>query len=456
MIMHKIFQTIDGACGEYIEQLKELLRIPSISVDPQRAADVRRAADWMRDHFSAMGLKAQVFETERHPVVFAERCDAPGKPTVLFYGHCDVQPVDPIDEWRTEPFDPQEIDGNLVARGTSDDKGQMFTHVKAVEAWLRSGRQLPVNLKFVIEAEEEIGSPNLPKWLADHREMIAADVVVISDTAQFGPGLPSLCTGLRGIAAFEIHVRTAESDLHSGSFGGAVPNSVRELIRIAGTLHDADGRVAVPGFYDEVEEPSAEEKRSWAALPHSDREFLQTAGARVTWGEPGRNTLERVWSRPTLELIGIGGGYQGTGHKGIVPAQAFLKGSVRLVPGQKPATVIAKIREHVLGLAREGVEVEFKHGHGSPPVSIPTGSKWVGAAARALETGFGKQPVFIREGGSISIVTRFVEEYKMPCLLLGFGLPDDHIHGPNEKLSLEGFRNGIRTSAALMMELGKE
>jgi acetylornithine deacetylase/succinyl-diaminopimelate desuccinylase-like protein len=366
-----------------------------------------------------------------------------------------VQPVEPLDEWHTAPFEPTERDGNLFARGSSDDKGQLFTHVKAVESWLKATGSLPVNVKFLIEAEEEIGSPNLPKWLADHKELAAADVVVISDTSQFGPGLPSVCTGLRGIAAFEIHVRTAGSDLHSGSFGGAVPNAIVALANIVSCLHDADGRVAVPGFYDDVAEPSPEEKASWAALPFTDDEFRQAAGSIGLGGEPGRTTLERVWSRPTLEVIGIGGGHQGTGHKGIVPARAFAKGSCRLVPAQNPARVMDCVRRHIESLATAGVEVEVRHGHGTPPVSIPTDSRWVAASVRALERGFGRQPVFIREGGSISIVTRFVEEYGMPCLLLGFGLPDDRIHGPNEKFSLADFEAGIRTSAALLEELAR-
>ena len=250
--MEKVLQAIDASCEQYVEQLKELLRIPSVSTDPAHADDVRRASEWMRAHFESMGLKAQIFETPRHPVCFAEWNGAPGKPTVLFYGHCDVQPVEPLDEWRTQPFDPQVIDGNLVARGSSDDKGQMFTHVKAVEAWLKANGTLPVNVKFLIEAEEEIGSPNLPAWLSENRELFMADVIVISDTSQFGPGLPSLCTGLRGIASFEISVRTAESDLHSGSFGGAVPNAIVVLSKILAGLHDADGSVSVPGFYDGV------------------------------------------------------------------------------------------------------------------------------------------------------------------------------------------------------------
>lgn len=453
--MDKTLALINRESDKFVQELSEFLRIPSISVDPQRAGDIRTAANWIRDHLAGIGLNARIFETERHPVVFAEKCDAPGKPTVLFYGHYDVQPVDPVAEWKSDPFIPQVTDGNIVGRGTSDDKGQLFTHVKAVEAWLKATGALPVNVKFLIEGEEEIGSPNLPRWLSEHIDIARADVVVISDTAQFGPGLPSLCTGLRGIASFEIHVRTAEADLHSGSFGGAVPNAIRELVRIVNALHDPEIGVAVPGFYDDVQDPSAEELASWAALPHSDDEFLETAKASVTMGEPGRTTLERIWSRPTLEIVGIGGGYQGVGHKGIVPAQAFAKGSVRLVPGMNPATTMERLRNFVVGLAGEGVEVEFRGGHGSPAVSIPTDSRWVAAATAALEKGFGNKPVFIREGGSISIVTRFIEEYKMPSLLLGFGLPDDHIHGPNEKLSLECFMGGVRTGAALIGELAK-
>ena len=454
--MEKVMQAVEEGRGRFIGELKDLLRIPSVSSDPAHAGDVRRAAEWVCAHLRGMGLEAEIHETPRHPLVFAQRCDAPGKPTILFYGHFDVQPVEPLDEWTSDPFEPVERDGNLYGRGTSDDKGQAFTHVKAVDAWLKAAGRLPVNVKFLLEGEEEIGSPNLPAWLAEHRELAAADVVVISDTSQFGPGLPSVCTGLRGIAAFEIHVETAQSDLHSGSFGGAVPNANAVLARIVAGLHDADGRVAVPGFYDDVREPSAEELASWKALPFREEEFLAAAGARATHGEPGRSTLERVWARPTLEVVGMTGGFQGPGHKGIVPARAVARCSVRLVPGQVPARVTEAVKAHVAALAPAHAKVEVSGGHGTPPVSIPTDSRWVAASVAALEKGFGAKPVFIREGGSISIVTRFVEEYGMPCLLLGFGLPDDRIHGPNEKFSMADFMAGVRTSAALMEALGGE
>jgi acetylornithine deacetylase/succinyl-diaminopimelate desuccinylase-like protein len=453
--MNEILAVIEADRGRFVDELKEFLRIPSISTDPERAGDVRRASDWILAHFRALGLRAEQFETERHPVVYAEWLGAPGKPTVMFYGHCDVQPVDPIEEWQTPPFDPVERNGNIHARGSSDDKGQAFTHVKAVESWLRATGTLPVNVKFLMEAEEEIGSPNLPKWLEDHPDLAAADLVVISDTTQFGPGLPSVCTGLRGVAAIEVIVKTAGSDLHSGTWGGAVPNAVEVLTRILAGLHDADGLVTVPGFYDAVAEASGAEKASWAELPHSDDEFLKASGARKLHGEPGRGSLERTWARPTLEIIGIGGGYQGVGHKGVVPGRAFAKLSVRLVPDQVPADVIEAVRRRVEELAPDTAEVEIKSGHGSPPVSIPTDSKWVAAAARALERGFGRKPVYIREGGSISIVMRFVKDLDTPCLLLGFGLPDDRIHGPNEKFSVADFHAGIRTSAALLEELGR-
>ncbi|MCX7719587.1 MAG: dipeptidase [Candidatus Sumerlaeaceae bacterium] len=451
--MREVLSAVDSGRDGFVEQLKELLRIPSISTDPQRAGDVRRAAEWMAAHFASLGLRAQIFDTPRHPLVYAEWLGAPGKPTVLFYGHFDVQPVDPIAEWKSDPFEPEERNGNLYGRGTSDDKGQMFTHVKAVESWFKAAGAPPVNVKFLIEGEEEIGSPNLPAWLEAHRDLLACDVIVISDTAQFGPGLPSVCTGLRGIAAFEVHVTTGSSDLHSGSFGGAVPNAIDVLTRIVAALHTPDGAVDVPGFYDEVQEPSASELASWSALPLTDEQFRKTAGTFGLYGEPGRTTLERIWARPTIEIIGIGGGYQGDGHKGVVPARAFAKFSARLVPCMDPARTIECVRRRVMSLVPDGAEVEFKAGHGTPAVSIPTDSKWVAASARALETGFGRKPVFIREGGSISIVTRFVGQYGIPCLLLGFGQPDDRIHGPNEKLSIADFHSGIRTSAALLAEL---
>jgi acetylornithine deacetylase/succinyl-diaminopimelate desuccinylase-like protein len=448
-----VLAEIDGQRSRFVEELKALLRIPSVSTDPAHAADVRRAAEHVRSHLEAIGFRAALHETPRHPLVFAEWLKAPGKPTLLVYGHFDVQPVDPIDQWVTPPFEPTQRDGNLHARGASDDKGQVFTYVKAAEAWLKTRGELPINVKFLIEGEEEIGSPNLKPWIMAHRDLVAADVVAISDTSQFAPGLPSLCTGLRGIASFELRVKTGESDLHSGSFGGAVPNAIHVLTGIVQALHNADGSIAVPGIYDDVAEPSAEEKRSWAALPHSDEAFLKTAGVKILKGEPGRSSLERIWSRPTLEIVGIAGGYQGPGHKGVVPCRATAKFSTRLVPKMRPERVIECLKRRIRELTPAGVEVELEHGHGAPPVSIPTDSQWVAAARRALAQGFGREPVFIREGGSIPIVTLFVEELHIPCLLLGYGLPDDRIHGPNEKFSLSDFHAGIRSGATLLEEI---
>ncbi len=453
--MEKALTYLDKARERLLAELFELLRIPSISAQKEHAGDVRQAAAWVAQKLESLGLRAAVHDTAGHPLAFGEWTGAPGKPTVLFYGHIDVQPVEPLDEWQSPPFEPTIRDGNVYGRGTSDDKGQLFTHLAAVEAWLRVEATLPVNVKFLIEGEEEIGSPNLPGWIAEHRELVQADVVVISDTAQFGRGYPSLCTGLRGIAAFEIEVRTAEADLHSGSFGGAVPNAIEVLSRILAALHDPEGRVTVPGFYDDVAEPSPEEKRSWAALPFNEAEFLKSAGAKGSWGEPDRPILERIWTRPTLEIVGIAGGHQGQGHKGIVPARALAKCSARLVPHQNPAKILEAVRAHIAKLAPPYAEVEVRTGHGTPAVSIPTDSPWVAAAVAALERGFGRQPVFIREGGSISIVTKFVNDLRLPCLLLGFGQPDDRIHSPNEKFSLEDLTAGMRTSAALLAELAR-
>jgi len=451
--MDKVYEYLQASRELILRDLYELLRIPSVSALPEHAAHVRQAAEWTATKLQRMGLEAQVYETAGHPLVLAQWLKAPGKPTVLFYGHIDVQPVEPLEEWQSPPFEPTVRDGNLYCRGASDDKGQLYTHLAAVEAWLATHGTLPINAKFLIEGEEEIGSPSLPAWIQEHRDLVAADVVVISDTSQFAPNYPSLCTGLRGIASFEIEVRTAQADLHSGSFGGAVPNAVVTLARLLSKLHDEEGRVAIPGFYDDVVEPAPEEKASWQRLPFDEQQFLTTAGAHATWGEPGRSILERIWTRPTLEIVGIMGGYQGKGHKGIVPARALAKGSARLVPQQDPQRVLKAIGDRVRELAPPYAEVEFRCGHGTPAVSIPTDSVWVRAAVAALEKGFERTPVFIREGGSISIVTTFVRDLKLPCLLLGFGLPDDRIHSPNEKLSLADFERGARTSAALISEL---
>ncbi len=448
-----IFTTIDAERERSVAELKELVRIPSVSSDPAHAGDVQRAAEYLCEHLVSLGLEAEIHETDGHPIVFAQWLGAPGKPTVLVYGHGDVQPVEPLDQWETPPFEPTERDGSLFGRGANDDKGQMFTHVKAVGAWLKTRGALPVNVKFVIEGEEEIGSPHLPAWLRANRDLIKADVVAISDTSQFGPGYPSLCTGLRGITTFEMTVRTADSDLHSGSFGGAVPNAIHVLADILASFHDADGRIAIEGIFDDVAEPSAEEKKSWDALPHSEKQFQAEAGARGLWGEPGRSSLERTWSRPTLEIIGVTGGHQGPGHKGVVPATAVARFSSRLVPNMIPERVIACVKRHVAAHTLAGVEVEVTSGHGAAAAVIPTDSQWVQAAKRALAEGFGRAPVFIREGGSIPIVNLFQGELGMPCLLLGYGLPDDRIHGPNEKFSLDDFHAGIRTNTVLLAEL---
>lgn len=451
--MNDVLRAIEADSSRWVQELKALLRIPSVSSNPKHARDVRRAAEHLRAHLEAIGLQAEIHDTPGHPIVFAEWLKAPGKPTLLIYGHCDVQPPEPLEEWESPPFEPTEKDGNLIARGANDDKGQMFTHVAAVGAWLQTRGELPLNVKFVIEGEEEIGSPHLPAWLRSNREKIRADVVAISDTAQFGPGLPSLCTGLRGIVTFELQVQTAETDLHSGSFGGAVTNAIHVLADLLASFHDADGRVAIEDFYRDVVEPSPQEKHSWASLPFSEEQFRRGAGALSLSGEPGRSVLERIWSRPTLEIVGVTGGHQGPGHKGIVPARAVARFSARLVPEMDPAHVVEVVRRHIERRTPPGVRIELASGHGTRAALVRSDSKWVQAARRALAQGFGKEPVFIREGGSIPIVNLFQGELGMPCLLLGYGLPDDRIHGPNEKFSLADFHAGIRTNAVLLAEL---
>ncbi|MBN1475761.1 dipeptidase [Candidatus Sumerlaeota bacterium] len=451
--MDEVLARIDSERDRSISDLKDLLRIPSVSSRPDHSADMARAAEWLRARLEAMGLETRICETPGHPIVYAEWLSAPGKPTVLIYGHFDVQPVEPLDEWSSDPFEPVEEGGNLIARGANDDKGQMFTHVRAVEAWLSETGSLPVNVKFLIEGEEEIGSPNLPAWLRENREMVKADVVAISDTSQFGPGYPSVCTGLRGIATFEMRVKTGQSDLHSGTFGGAVPNAIQVMTDILASFHTPEGAVAIEGFYSDVVEPTEEERASWARLPRSDEQFMREAGTRSLWGEPGRTSIERTWSRPTLEIVGVTAGHQGPGHKGIVPATAVARFSTRLVPEMDPERVVRLVQSHVAKRTPPGAEVSAVCGHGARGTLIPADSKWVQAAKRALAVGFGKEPVFIREGGSIPIVNLFQGELGMPCLLLGYGLPDDRIHGPNEKFSMADFQSGTRTNAALLAEL---
>ncbi len=441
--------------GRFEAELCELLRIPSVSADSRHKADVRQAGQWVASQLSGLGFKTQIFDTPGHPIVFAESPEIPGAATALVYGHYDVQPPDPLDEWISPPFEPTKRNGNLYARGATDDKGQMFTHIKSAEAWVRTAGKLPLNVKYLIEGEEEIGSPNLGPFIAEHRDLLACDCVVISDTSQFGPGQPAITYGLKGIAYFELRLSGPKQDLHSGTFGGAVTNPANVLAQVLAALVDRQGRIQVPGFYDDVIPLTQAERESFAALPFSDEQFMEQLGVDGLFGEEGYTTLERRWARPTCDVNGLWGGYQGEGEKTVLPARAGAKFSFRLVPKQDPQKITESLRAYIASLIPPGIRWELKASHSSPGVVVSRDSPYVQAAARAIAAGFGTEPVFIREGGSIPVVNTFYDQLGVDTLLLGWGLNDDNPHSPNEKFNLADFHRGIKASAYLWRELGQ-
>ncbi len=432
---------------EHLNELMELVSIPSISTLRERIPDVRQAAQWVGDHMVEIGLEdVRIFTTKGHPVVFGQWAKAgPDAPTVLVYGHYDVQPADPLEEWRTEPFKPTVQDGNLYARGTSDDKGQFLTHVKSVEAYLKTQGELPVNMKFIIEGEEEIGSPHLGDFIAEHRGRLAANLSLISDSAMLAPDQPSILYGLRGLVYTEVVVTGPDHDLHSGAFGGGVRNPANALAEIIAALKDSDGHITIPGYYDNVQ-LDAEERARLADVPFNEEAFRREAGVDKLWGEAGYSTVERIWARPTLDVNGVWGGFTGEGGKTIIPSQASAKISMRLVPEQDPDRVFKLFSEYVKEIAPAEVSVEVRSLHGAVPVLIDRNIPEMQAAVAAYEKGFGKAPVFTREGGTIPVVGMFAEMLEIPTILMGFGLPDDRLHSPNEKFNIDNFYRGIQTS----------
>lgn len=436
------------------DELCELLRIPSVSADGAFRADVRRAATWVSEQFRRLDMKVEVCETAGHPIVYAENLSAPGAPTVLVYGHYDVQPPDPLDLWTTPPFEPTRRNGNLYARGATDDKGQMFTHIKSAEAVLRTAGRLPINIKYLIEGEEEVGSAHLDEFIQSNQDRLKADVCVISDTSQFAPGVPAITYGLRGIAYFELKLVGPDRDLHSGTFGGAVVNPAIALAKMLATLVDGDGRIQVPGFYDDVTPLTDLERKKFEELPYDETEFKTSISVDALAGEKGFSNLERRWARPTLDVNGLTSGYQGEGAKTVLPSRASAKFSFRLVPKQDPHKLRASLEGMLRRLCPAGIQMELIAYHGAPGVVVPLESPYVAAAERAIATGFGRPPVFIREGGSIPVVSTFRELLGIDTLLLGWGQNDDNTHSPNEKFCLADFHRGIKASAALWNELG--
>jgi len=435
------------------DELCELLRIPSVSAAPAHRADMARAADWVAGQLCGLGLATEVIPTSGHPLVYAESLPVDDAATALVYGHYDVQPPEPLEAWISPPFEPTRRDGNLYARGATDDKGQMCTHIKGAEAWVRTEGRLPLNLKFIIEGEEEVGSQALERYLAKHAQRLACDCVVISDSVQYGPGRPAITYALRGIAYFELRLTGPNRDLHSGSFGGSVTNPANALARMLAGLVDDHGRVQIPGFYDDVVPIAAEEREQLAALDFEETEYFRELGVDGAAGEEGYTTLERRWARPTYDVNGLAGGYAGDGAKTIVPATATAKLSFRLVPDQDPKKIAAALKSRLEGLCPPGIRMELLDLHGSRGVLVPRDSPYVEAAARAVEHGFGRRPVFTREGGSIPIVTSFHDALGADTLLLGWGQDDDNTHSPNEKFSLADFHRGIKASAKLWEEL---
>ncbi|MBI4457135.1 MAG: dipeptidase [Acidobacteria bacterium] len=450
----KVINFIEQNKDRFVEELKSFLRIPSVSTDPQHKRDVRKCAEYAASELKRIGMQhVQVCETAGHPIVYAAWLGTPGRPTALLYGHYDVQPIDPIELWHSPPFEPEIRNGEIYARGAADDKGQVFMHFKSLEAHLRNTGKLPVNFKILIEGEEECGSPNLDQFIREHREMLQADVVVISDTPMFARGVPSICYGLRGLVYFQIDLVGTSSDLHSGSFGGTVANPAFVLCRLLGNMKNEEGRVTIPGFYDDVRPLTERERREYASLPFDAERYRKELGAPQLWGEMGYSPLEQIWARPTFEINGILGGFTGEGAKTVIPAKTMAKVSMRLVPDQDPDKIARLFEDHVRKVCPPSVELRITRMHGGKAWLAPIDHPAMKAAGRAYEKGFGKKPVFVREGGSIPVVSTFTELLNVPCVLIGIGLPDENAHAPNEKLDLGNFHGGILSTAYLYEEL---
>ena len=454
--MEKIVDYIHVQRDRYVEELKQYLAIPSVSALPQHQADVRKCAEWSADHMRHIGLQnVRVIETPGNPIVYGDWLGAPGAPTILFYGHYDVQPVDPVELWDSPPFEATVREGEIYARGAADDKGQVFMHFKAVEAHMKQNGGLPVNMKFFIEGEEEVGSLHLDHFVRDNKEMLRADVVVISDSAMFARGVPSICYGLRGLVYYQIDLRGTKSDLHSGVFGGAVANPAFALAQLLAQMKDKSGKVKIAGFYDDVKDLTPEERAEWKKLPFDEKAYRKELGAPKLTGEAGYTVLERVWGRPTFEVNGLLSGFTGEGPKTVIPALSMAKVSMRLVPNQDPDKIAKLFEAYVEKVAPGTVELKLTRLHGGKPWMADFDSPYIRAAGRAIEKGFGKTPVFTREGGSIPVVATFQEELGIPSVLFGVGLPDENAHAPNEKLDLGNFHGGIIASAYLYQEIAQ-
>ncbi len=443
---------------QFLEGLIRLLKVPSISTLPEHKPDVRSAANFLADEFRAMGMqRVEIIEGAegQNPLVYAEWLGASGKPTLLFYGHYDVQPPDPLEEWSSPPFEPSIRNQNIYARGSSDDKGQTYILVKAVEGFLKSEGRLPVNVKFLIEGEEEVGGEHIEAFVPKNPEKLRADAAIICDTEMFAPELPTITTGLRGLVYTEVEARGAAHDLHSGMYGGAAPNPMQALAEIISRLKGPDGKIRIPGFYQRVERPSAKELAAWKRLPFKEKEFLKKeVGSRALTGEKGYSVLERLWARPTLEVHGIRGGFTGEGAKTVIPAVATAKISMRLVPAMNPKEVIRQFTAYVKKLTPPGIQTSVRVLSSAPSSVVSTENRYIEAAAEAMEQVFKKKTVYMRSGGSIPIAGLFDRYLKTPVVMMGFGLPDDRLHAPNEKFYLPNFYRGIEAVGRYMELLG--
>ena len=451
--MQEVIDYIKKNKKNYINELKEFLSIPSISTLPENKKDILKCAQFVSDKLKDAGMsRVEIFKTEGHPIVYGEWLGAPGKPTVLVYGHYDVQPVDPIELWDSPPFEPVIKDGKVFARGATDDKGQLYMHVKSVEAFFKITGSLPLNIKYLIEGEEEIGSSNLETFINHHKDLLKCDAVLISDTALYEAGSPALTYGLRGIAYTEIEITGPNRDLHSGEYGGAVANPINVLADMISKLHDKNGRITIPGFYDDVVKLTKKEKENFKKLKFSEKKFAKNLKVAELKGEKGYSTMERIWARPTLDCNGITGGFTGKGAKTIIPSKVSAKISMRLVPDQKPQKIFKLFSKYIKEIAPKSVKVKVANLQGGDPCSTPLGDRATIAASKAMEKTFGKKTVFIREGGSIPIVSEFSNNLKAPVVLMGLGLNSENLHSPNEHFNLNHFELGIISSASFLKE----
>ena len=441
----------------FLDELKDLLRIPSISTLTEHKGDVQKAAEFVANELRRIGMEnVQIIPTKGHPLVYADWLHAPGKPTALMYAHYDVQPPDPLNEWISPPFEPTERNNNVYARGAVDDKGQLWMEVKALEALLQAGNgKLPLNVKVLIEGEEEVGGESIAAYVRQEKAKLKADFALVCDTELFAPNLPTLCVGLRGLVYTEIEAVGAKTDLHSGMYGGAAPNPLFALVEIISKLKDSKGRILIPGFYRNVKAPSKAELKAWKRLPFNEEHYRKTeVGSKVLTGEPGYSVLYRTWARPTVEVHGMPGGFTAPGAKTVIPARASAKVSMRLVPDQNAGDILKKFKKYVTKLTPKGIQLNFKVWSKGPACVVGTNNKYIKAATEAMHDVFKKDTVFIRSGGSIPIVTDFQDVLKIPSVMMGFGLPDDNLHAPNEKFHIPNFYRGIESICVFFEKLG--